>query len=252
MINATRLARLLAPQGFHFWYYKAYTGETWFSRPSSVKDLFEHVSICAKGSHHRFAYSSGFVAVTCGPDVSEKFSVERKYVNLHTEHREYTDINGVVRVNSFSDVRLDKRAKAWELSLAAFVDEDLRSLTSEFGPELLRRSEHFRMIAISYWQRLRRINQELHCEYLETQLRTLLTPQQQVEVDRIAMAYVSGMSRLPVYQAAAMTIQLFSAEVEGRQDPFLNQHVHGNEPLESLLEILGDLLLRENMEFYSN
>ena len=252
MINAQRLARLLEPQGFHFWYDNELTGEIWFSRPSSVNDLFEHISVCAQGSNHRYAYASGLVAVTCGPEVSGRLSVERNYENLHTEQRKYTDMNGVDRLDSFADVKSPKRAKAWEVALADFVDEDLRSLTSEFGPELLRRTEHSRSIANAYWQRLRQINQEPHCGYLETQLRTLLTPQQQVEVDRIAVAIVADLAMLPVYQTAAMTIQLFSVEIEGREDPYLNQQVHENEPLQTLLDLLGDLFLREDVELYSN
>lgn len=239
-ISAKRLTDLLVPQGFHFWYEHLLSGDIGFSRQSSVDDLFEHVWISTYGERRRTISSDSFVSVTFGPEMNHEFAVRKPHVELCS-----------VPERHFSAISTRKEAVAWEKSLAAFVDQHLRSLTREAGPDLLLRSEHARSTARKYWMRLREFNRETNCEYLASQLMEGLSRDQLMEPDRIADAIVANLTMLPAYQVAAITVQMFSQEVEGIRDPFVGQRVHENDPLASLLSILADLLLREDVELCS-
>lgn len=241
MVSAKRLTDLLAPHGFHFWYECLTTGDVYFSRPSSVIDLFEHILVWRYGDRHRTTSSRSLVSVTAGPELNHWLTVERAHLELCS-----------VPERHFSEVSNVEEAMAWERSLAAFVDQDLQSLTREAGPDLLMRSEHARTAARKYWMRLRELNQETNCDYLATQLKASLTRDQLIEPDRIADAIVADLRMLPAYQAAAIAVQLYSQDVEGIQDPFVGQRVSENDPLRELLAILADLLLRDDAELCSN
>jgi hypothetical protein len=201
--------------------------------------LFEHIRISPYGNGQR-TISSSIVSVTYGPEVIQEFSVDKNHYELCTDPKERC-----------SDVRTANAAVAWEKALADFIEADFRSLTSLVGTDLLTRSEQFRMVAKKYWMRLRQLNQETNCEYLATHLKANLSRDELTEPDRVADAIVGDLTMLAVYQAAAITIQMFSQEIEGIRDPFAGQHVHENEPLISRVAILADLFLREDAELCS-
>src|SRR5579871_5158210 len=116
IIKAHRITKLLEPLGFHFWYEHEYFGDIRYSRPSSVDGLFEHIRISAYGDRHRTLTSRSLVSITSGPVVNHEFSVDRIHWQLCS-----------VPDRCFTEISTAKEAIAWEMALADFVDQDLRS-----------------------------------------------------------------------------------------------------------------------------